>query len=189
MEKIRIKCPSCGVILEAVDNPANAGKYVVCPSCKVKNHFEDFKRVVAASAPKPATPAPSDDRTHIVPRAKAESAGYLLDLLTQKVYPLQEGRQLVGRMTYKTAPKADILIVTEDSGMSREHLFLEVVKARDGRFHVYASNAKNQNPTFINGNPLETGDKIGIRHGDVLTLCNTHLRYVGTPVEDQTVLE
>ena len=171
MEKIRIKCPSCGAILEALDNPANVGKIVICPSCKVKNKFEDYIRVV-----RPAS------------NASTPSAGYLIDLTTQKTYPLYEGRILLGRMTYKTPPKANLPIATDDAGMSREHLYLDVVKSRDDRFHVYASNAKNQNPSSINGVPLADGDKIGLRHGDVLTLCNTRLRYVGTPVDDETIL-
>lgn len=45
MDKIRIKCPNCGAVLEAVDNPANFDKFVTCPNCKVRNKFQDFVKI------------------------------------------------------------------------------------------------------------------------------------------------
>lgn len=182
MEKIRIKCPECGAVLEAMDDPANAEKNVKCPNCQQRNKFKDFKRLVAAS------PIPSaDDETHISEKRK-ESAGYLMDRATSRRYLLREGNQLVGRKPHKSAPKADVPIETTDQGMSREHLFIDVMAGRDGRNHVYVSNAKNLNPTEINGVALPDGDKIAIRHGDIVKLCDTELVYVGTPINDETVL-
>lgn len=181
MEKIRIKCPVCGAVLEAMDDPANAEKYVKCPNCQQRNKFKDFKRIEPVSAPVPS----EDDDTRIA-SMRRESMGYLLDKATYRRYPLREGKQLVGRKPHKTPPKADIPIETTDQGMSREHLFIEVMAGRDGRYHVYVSNAKNQNPTEINGTKLEDGDKVGIRHGDVLKLCDTLLVYMGTPINDET---
>lgn len=181
MNKIRIKCPVCGAILEAVDDPANAEKNVKCPNCLQRNRFKVFKRIVPAQAPI----ASEDDDTQIASMRK-ESAGYLLDRLTARRYPLKEGKQLVGRKPHKSPPRADIAIETTDQGMSREHLYIEVMAGRDGRYHVYVSNAKNQNPTEINGTRLADGDKVGIRHGDIIKLCDTQLIYVGTPVDDET---
>ena len=183
MEKIRIKCPVCGAVLEVLDDPANAEKSVKCPNCQQRNKYKDFKRVL----PAPVPIAPDQDETHIATK-RNESPGYLLDKATGRVYPLREGEQLVGRKPHKTAPKADIPIETKDQGMSREHLYIEVVSGRDGRYHIYASNAKNQNPTEINGVHLVDGDQVGIRHGDVLKLCDTVLVYVGTVINDETVL-
>jgi pSer/pThr/pTyr-binding forkhead associated (FHA) protein len=181
MERIRIKCPNCGAILEVIDNPANAGKNVTCPNCKVRNKYEDFKRVI------PRIEA-EDDVTQIETRIKG-TIGYLLQIDTGKQYPLKEGRNLVGRRPIKNPPKADIAIETTDNGMSREHLYIDVMKGRDGYYHVYASNAKNKNATTINGATLEDGDEIGLKHGDTLMLCDTQLRYVASPIEDDTELE
>lgn len=183
MGTIRIKCPVCGAILEAKDDPSNAEKFVRCPNCQQRNKFKDFKRII----PAPAPIATENDETQISLKKK-DSVGYLLDRVSGRSYPLKEGKQLVGRKTHKSASKADTPIETTDKGMSREHLFIEVMAGRDGRHHVYVSNAKNQNPTEINGVKLEDGDKIGIRHGDILKLCETQLVYIGTPIDDETVL-
>lgn len=180
MEKIRIKCPNCGAILEVVDNPANAGKNVTCPNCKVRNKYEAFKRVIIRGPVE-------DDSTQIGAR-KNEGIGYLMEELSRAQYPLKEGRNLVGRLTHKSLPKADVAIDTNDLGISRAHLYLDVVQGVDGHYHIYASNAKNKNETTINGVKLENGDKVGLKHGDVLKLCDTTLIYVGTPINDETEL-
>ena len=180
MDTIRIKCPNCGAILEVVDNPANAGKNVTCPNCKVRNKYSAFKRVILR---RPV----EDDTTQICVR-KEDNIGYLIEELSRVQYPLKEGRNLVGRLTKKSPTKADVAIETNDLGMSRAHLYLDVVQGVDGHYHVYASNAKNKNETTINGAKLENGDKIGLKHGDVLKLCDTTLIYVGTPINDETEL-
>ena len=179
-DKIRIKCPNCGAILEAADDPANAGKSVRCPNCKVRNKFNDFKRVIIRQPSE-------DDSTQICACLKGD-AGYLMEEISRIRYPHKEGRNLVGRKTIKTPSMADVPIETADLGMSREHMYLDVVRGVDGYYHVYASNAKNKNETTINGVKLEDGDKIGLRHGDVLKLCDTRLVYVGTPINDETEL-
>ena len=182
METIRIKCPVCGAILEAVDNPANAEKNVKCPNCQRRNKFKDFKLII----PTVSVPLASENDETQISFMRKESIGYLMDKATGRRYPLREGRQLVGRKPHTSPPKADIPIETTDQGMSREHLYIDVMAGRDGRFHVYASNAKNQNPTEINGIQLIDGDKVGIRHGDVIKLCDTKLVFVSTPVNDET---
>ena len=60
--------------------------------------------------------------------------------------------------------------------------------AQDGRYHVSVSNAENKNPTLVNGIPLLDGDVVGIKNGDILTLCETRLEYVCNDVEDRTEL-
>ena len=179
METIRIKCPQCSAILETQDNPAHYEKNVTCPNCKTKNRFKDFKRV----APR----VQEDDSTQIE-ALKQGTTGHLLDISNGREYPLNEGRNLVGRKPLNSPPKADIAIITNDRFMSREHLSLDVMKGRDGRYHVYASNAKNQNETLINGETLESGDKVGLKHGDILKLGETSLKYIGFVMDDATVL-
>lgn len=177
MEKIRIKCPFCSAVLETMDNPDNYDKMIICPNCHKKNKFSDFKRVSFSQ------PSPKDDKTQCKSATK-ESIGHLVDVSTLQKYPLRLGKNLIGRMTYQTPPKADVPILTSDMGVSREHLYIEVIEGRDGHFHSYAFNAKNKNATLINGNKLDDGDKIGLKHNDVITLCNTNLKYVCALVED-----
>ena len=167
MEKIKIKCPFCGKILIVADNPANAGKRLRCPACKEMSDFEDFKRVVEQKV---------SDETEVNLGSRTISDGFsLTDKLTGKSYKLHQGRNLIGRMTYKGTPKADVPICTEDMGFSREHLNIEVVRGCDGIFHCYASNASNKNDTFINGELLSGDDKIGLESGDQIKSSTTTL--------------
>ncbi|MBQ1648085.1 MAG: FHA domain-containing protein [Bacteroidales bacterium] len=181
MDKIRIKCPVCGVVLEVDDNPAYADKFVVCPNCREKRKFAEFKRYVPSQAP-------ADDETEADPSAETVP-GFLLDRKTGMRYELSDGWHTVGRKPVKTPPKADIAIVTDDMGVSRVHMKVKVALARDGRHHVYVTNAENKNPTYINGEPLKKGDIIGLRNGDIVRLSDTELQYVGTVIDDKTELE
>lgn len=188
MNTIRIKCPVCGAILNAKDDPSNVKKSVTCPNCKERRKFTEFKIIVPTPpADRNQSEQPADE-TQICVRRKETSPGYLLDKATGKCYPLPVGEHVVGRMTSKSPSKADIPIETTDRGMSRLHMRIRCFLAQDGRYHVSVSNAENKNPTLVNGEPLPDGDVVGIKHGDILTLCDTRLEYVGTPVEDKTEL-
>ncbi len=180
MKTIRIKCPVCGTVLEVPDDPANAEKSVRCPNCRQRNPFKDFKSV----APRPLPPEEDETQTE---KMRDDEAGYLWDRVTDRRYPLRKGKQLVGRRPHNKPPKADIAIETEDQGISREHLYIDVMAGRDGRFHVYVSNARNKNATEINGKKLKDGDILGLRHGDVIRMNETPLTYIGTPIDDKTV--
>ena len=183
MEKIQIKCPVCGALLEAFDDPANYTKNVTCPNCKHKGKFTSFLQPKVC----PVAARPVNDDT-VVSLSRKGSIGYLLDKITGQFYPLKEGRQIIGRKTTRTPSKADVPISTNDQGMSREHLCIDVILGNDAQYHVYASNAKNQNPTTINGKLLEANDKVGVKHGDIIRLCETPLQYVGTPINDSTII-
>lgn len=182
MEKIKIKCPFCGKILIVADNPDYAGKKLKCPVCKESSVFEDFKRVVEHK---------TSDETEVNSGPKVSSANFVLtDNLTGKCYKLRQGSNLIGRMTYKSAPKADVPIYTDDLGFSREHLYIEIVKGCDGIFHCYASNASNKNDTFINGELLPEDDKIGLENGDQIKSSSTSLvfRCSDASFDDETQL-
>lgn len=167
MEKIKIKCPFCGKILLVTDDPKNSGKKLRCPACKEVSAYEDFKRVEEQKV---------SDETEVNLGSKTSSASFsLTDELTGKSYKLRQGRNLIGRMTYKSAPKADVPICTEDMGFSREHFYIEIVRGCDGIFHCYASNASNKNDTFINGELLPDEDKVGLENGDKIKSSSTTL--------------
>ena len=178
METIQIKCPNCGAVLGVLDNPANAQKMVVCPNCKVRNRYVDFKRM---------TPLGVDDETRIA-MFVGGPVGCLVDEKTHKEYPLKEGRNLIGRKPVKGIPKSDVPVETDDRGLSRAHMYIDVMKGRDGRWHYYVSNALNKNETRINGVKLEDGDRIGLKHDDRIASSETTLRLVGAIIDDETKL-
>lgn len=180
MEKIRIQCPYCGAILETLDNPANYDKNVTCPNCKNRGKFSSYKRITNSFSK-------GSDTTVVKPMGK-DSLGTLTDIYTGKRYSLNEGRNIIGRMTYKTPPLATIPIITDNRKMSRSHLIIDVMQGADGRYHSYASNSSNKNATTINGKVLEDGDKVSLRNQDILSLAETKLIYSGSIIEDETVI-
>lgn len=182
MEMIRIKCPVCGVVLEAVDSPANYEKSVTCPNCKVRNKFSDFKRVLPAPISLP------DDTDTVIRSFSDDIIGALLDPETGRRYPLNEGRNLIGRMTHNSPSKASIPISTGNRRMSRAHLYIDIIKGTDGRYHSYASNASNQNETTINGITLNNDDRLSLKNQDRLSLSGTELIYLGSRVNDETII-
>ena len=183
MDTIRIKCPVCGVILEAKDDPANAEKSITCPNCKQKNKFKDFKQIES----RPSKADQNAGETQIEQR-RDNFPGCLIDRKTSKIYTLTAGSFVVGRRSLHSVAKADIALETDDMGISREHMRIDVMAGRDGRYHVYISNAHNQNPTYINGELLSGGDKLGLSHGDLISISDTVLAYMGNPVDDKTEL-
>lgn len=191
MEKIRIKCPVCGAVLEVIDNPANAEKNVVCPNCKEKRKYKEFMRVVPKAAPMDDSTdlelPKSSDATELTGKSE-NTPGYLLDKKTGLRYELREGHFTVGRKPATNPPKADIPIVTNDMGMSRVHMTMKVTLARDGRYHVYVANAENKNATLVNGVLLKDGDMVGLKDKDIVRLCDTELQYFGAVVDDRTEL-
>ena len=178
METIRIKCPVCGAVLEAVDDPTNYQKFVTCPNCKTRNRFSSFLKL--------SKKVPEADCATEMKQVTEDFIGALLDPLTGKEYPLQEGHNLIGRMTFGTPPKASVPILTDNRRMSRSHLIIDVIKGADGRYHAYASNASNQNPTTINGKILEDRDALSLKDQDILSLADTRLVFLGCRVHDET---
>lgn len=177
---IRVKCPNCGVRLKIGVSPsADLSKgNLTCPTCKVKSPLAKFVQV---------TDKPPQDETEIL-AGLHDTIGHLLDERTQKEYQLKEGSQLIGRMTYQTPPVADVPIMTDDRYFSRTQFYLRVMKGRDGRYHTYIKEASMKNPTCLNGRKLEKDDEEGLKHNDLISVGNTKLRFVGTSIDDKTVL-
>lgn len=167
MDAIRIKCPNCGILLGMKAAPQDADRLIACPNCKEKKRFRDYR---------PVGVKPVSDETKIEKGVRG-SIGCLVDETTGKTYSLHEGENLIGRMTYKTPPKADVPIVTGDMGLSRAHLYIHVMKGRDGHYHHYISNASNVNPTYLNDSLLEEGEKVGLKDGDSIRSSETILRF------------
>lgn len=180
MESIRIKCPNCGAILTVEDNPANYGKKVKCPICKQTYPYESFKKVQARVSEEEDSTSlggslSTEDMTALPEIVLPPAIGYLLDEAKGIEYRLSEGVNLIGRMTYKSAPVATVPIKTEDMGFSRKHLYVEVVKGTDGVTRYYAYNAENKNSTKVNSMQLSGKDTMILHDGDVIESSSTRL--------------
>ena len=172
MDPIRIKCPNCGAVLKVKLKTQAQNVQITCPNCKQKAGLSDYKKVEESKKS-------NDTRFEFIAVADAKdlTPGVLVDEKTNREYPLSLGVNLIGRMTMQTAPKATVPIYTDDMGMSRAHVYLEVVKGRDGLLHTYAYNAANANPTYINGELLNQGDKIGLKANDKISMSQSVLLF------------
>lgn len=179
MTAIKIKCPNCGKVLIVQDDPSNASKNVVCPACREKNPFSSFKKVIPAPVEDKTELAGSgnEDKTVLKHCLKTMSMGFLLDENSRRKYPLEEGFNLIGRQPKQSVALASVAIVTDDAGLSRKHLKIEVSKGMDGTVRHWASNAENKNPTSINGKRLEAGDKVVLHDGDTISSSLTVLSF------------
>lgn len=167
MNKIKIRCPFCSKVLIVADDPANSGKKLTCPVCKQTNLFDDFARVEES---------PKDDSTQIGGRFKSGKASFRLRY-KDYTYPLDLGLNTIGRKASTSSAKIQI-DNSEDTGFSRLHLNLEIVKGCDDALHCYLSNAANKNPTYLNGELVCSGEKIGLESGDKIKSSNTELVFV-----------
>ena len=180
MNIIKIKCPNCGATFKSAGTSPE--QIIQCPVCK---------QAYPASAFKEVDENRSHDETMLSfgrSGSSGQNPGSVVDEKTRKEYRLAIGKNLIGRMTYKAPPKATVPIETDDAGMSRSHLYIDVMKGRDGKLHSYASNAGNVNPTYINGNLLEADDQIALKNGDKISFSSTVLRFSEEEYDDKTII-
>lgn len=180
METIRIKCPNCGAILTVADSPANESKTLKCPVCKITNPFTRYKSVAPRVSEEEdrtnlAVNLVEEDRTCLPDFQRAETIGYLWDSVAKVRYQLSPGINVIGRMTYQSAPAATVPITTEDRGFSRKHMNIEVAKGSDMALRYYIFNAENKNPTSVNGIQINGSDRIVLHNDDVIKSSNTEL--------------
>lgn len=165
MEQKKIKCPRCGGVL-AVGNPKNERtRIVTCPNnncgARLRVDFDTGKTELAERK----------DRKGVI-------GGFCY---RDTIYPLQLGRNTVGRKSAKS--EATLQIATDDLSMSRMHAEVNVEQLPNGRVKVIVGDARSrekslQQPIVFEDMPLDWIDRVVLCHGDMLTMGRTHLRYV-----------
>ena len=188
MQTKRIKCPSCGVVLDVQNSKNELVKQITCPKCKAvlqvkfppqqepleaKTYYAPPKQPVAdngatqlASSSYGATQLVTD-----TPKIST-SAKLLYDGIS---YPLEEGQNIIGRKG--NTSKATIQIATDDRYMSRQHCSINVTTLPDGTKKAVLSNYQNKNLTSIDGQPIETGDAIRLTDGNSITMGHTTITF------------
>ena len=149
MEELRIKCPSCGIVLDVRNSKNEDVKRIVCPNCH--KHLA----VTFHELPSPAHP----------------SIGMLY--YGAASYPLKEGIQVIGLKD--PASKADIQIATGDPSLMMEHAKLKVVSLHDGGYKYIVSPHGKNSPVSVNQLPLQEDDEVVLKAGDELKLGDTVL--------------
>lgn len=93
--------------------------------------------------------------------------------LSQKLQ-LEAGINIIGRKS--TDQKANLVIDTEDKTISRAHFKIEVAKVH-GRLIHYISDNNSTNKTWLNGKALDPIDSLALKHGDIIRVGKTTLRF------------
>ncbi len=149
MEELRIKCPSCGIILDVRNSKNEDVKRIVCPGCK-KHLAITFHE----------TQVPTSQSVAVLFFGKAE-------------YQLKEGTQMIGRKD--PLSEAEIQIATGDASLQLVHARLKVAARNDGN-HIYIiSPYSHETAVFVNQLPLEEGDEVMLNIGDELRMGDTVL--------------
>lgn len=202
METKRIKCPSCGVLLDVRNSQNEAVKIISCPQCKARLRvvFSHLQQQVTPPQSSGETqyvgksdgvtqyvnrdngatryvgrhfsPSQSDD-TILADKKKEVTPGYLL--YGGQKYPLGFGNNVIGRKA--TTSQATVQIATDDRYMSRQHLAIQVIKASTDKVRVVVSNYYNKNASYVNGQLLNEGDQLILSEGSIIKMGNTTVVY------------
>lgn len=149
MEELRIKCPSCGIILDVRNSKEEAVKRIVCPNCK---------KHLAVTFHEP--PAPTRQPIAML---------YFGDA----TYQLKEGQQTIGRKD--PLSEADIQIATGDVTLHLVHAQLKVAARNDGNYKYIITPSGHEATVFVNNLSLEEDDEVMLNMDDELRLGDTAL--------------
>ncbi len=175
MEKIKIGCPKCGSTIYVNDPEQPETAAVRCPVCKKVSFFTAWRRIADDD---PQTQLPDDNINRTL--------GRLVAVSTNTTYPLQIGRNVVGRKASGSA--AHVQIACESRRMSREHLVVEVKnELGKGLVHYLSLNKAQVNATYVDSMKLEYGDRVILRHNTMIHLPDMDLRFE-IPDEEGTEL-
>lgn len=168
MGKIFIVCPECRQQLSFNEVPGYQNMVVECPKCHFKANASVYQRGVQARGAHGADDAPTQ---LVLPPRSTLDVGQIKVKSTGEVQWLKTGSNVIGRRA-KTGT-ADIKI-SNDMYMSRRHVQIDVVKTAGGYEHRLVE-INSKNIVKLNGKPINRGDILILKFGDVLTLGTTDI--------------
>lgn len=170
MEEVRIKCPTCGVVLKVVNSQNEAVKTIKCPKCgatlKIEFRKEDAGRTMIGELDDFVNPAESES---------AGSAKVCKLKCGGKTYELVDGMNSIGRR----APSSRATIqIPGDMKMSRNHAKIEVVRTASGKVKAMIKNWENSNHTKVDGNCLDDDDIFVLNNGSQIQMGATTIIFI-----------
>ncbi|MEO6282959.1 MAG: FHA domain-containing protein [Dyadobacter sp.] len=188
-----VKCGNCGypnpVVLNGneQEKAAKAPQPIITPPPRPNNP-------TPAPNPRPVVnPGMQSSRTSGTDQDNAKSTSGKTDVgwlvvhdenAPLQTYPLKIGRQIIGR--HNSATPCDIMIITQDVFMSRNHCILEVKPVRSGGYDYLVSDRKmsngvpqnmSTNGTFVNAfeKGLQPNDVVYLNDSDTIQLGQTKM--------------
>lgn len=198
METKRIKCPSCGVLLDVRNSQNERVKIITCPQCKAQlrvmfsqsqgapqsfgetqyvnrnaGETQYVNRDAGETQYVGQSSANKDETIYAGKKEAVATPGYLS--YGGHNYSLAFGDNIVGRKA--TTSQATVQIATEDRYMSRQHLIINVIKISSEKVRVIASNYHNKNASYVNGQLLQEGDQLILTDGSTIKMGTTTVTY------------
>jgi hypothetical protein len=197
MQTKRIICLKCRAVLDVKNSQNETVKQITCPSCKtlLQVKFQPQQEPLEAKTfyATPKQPAADSGKTQLGSAGGdtvlGGSASGSTELHTPsqngsvtaklscggKIYPLQDGRNIVGRQA--TTSEATVQIETVDRYMSRQHCIINVSTLPDGSKKAVLRNYQNKNSTTIDGQLIGKGDEIRLTDGNSITMGHTTVTF------------
>ena len=197
MQTNRIICPRCRAVLDVKNSQNETVKQITCPSCKtpLQVKFQPQQEPLEAKTfyATPKQPAADSGKTQLGSAGGDTVLGGSVSGSTElhtpsqkgsvtaklscggKIYPLQDGRNIVGRQA--TTSEATVQIETVDRYMSRQHCIINVSTLSDGSKKAVLSNYQNKNSTTIDGQLIGKGDEIRLTDGNSITMGHTTVTF------------
>lgn len=168
MGRVFIVCPECRQQLSFNEIPGYQNMVVECPKC----HFKANASVYQSGAQARGAQGADDMATQLViPPKSTSDVGQIRVKSTNEVQWLRPGSNVIGRRAQTGT--ADIKI-SNDEYMSRRHVQIDVVKKGSGYEHRLVE-INSKNIVKLNGRPINRGDILILKFGDILTLGITDI--------------
>lgn len=175
--KKTVRCPGCQGILDVSNPKGEQTRICVCPNCG-KQFRVDFPPVEKAVTVDPSTVyvkstgGRQDPSTEYgPPKGDGAKQVYLVDDTTHRRYPLQQGDNVVGRQS--STSKATVPLLTNDTYISRQHCVISVMPMPGQQAKLTLRNAKNLNPTLVEGKTVRANDIIVLKPATKIQMGDT----------------
>lgn len=182
-QNIKIKCPFCGAVIRVKQQAGLDKASVTCPVCSKKTPFTQWLPVTPNAAEETELPEALRAWSGAGKAATGGFANAIVGCLIEqsgKRWALHQGVNTVGRKLQSDPQQVDIPVFdyTGERKMSRKHAKIEVARLADGSVKHILYNWQNKNETCVDGNQIESGDRIVLKSGMVIRLTNVDVKFV-----------